>query len=308
MIYEKILETLKQKVSDGGKYIILANGTKAEIDSTKFQRIIPAQNRKISFVDGGNAELLGAANFSLQFIRIYSCTYENNKRISSEKKEFYSLITAKNQDGKIFYEVENFDTDLNFNQVDSLDPKLTNNHRLEPAKVGEMVRKLAELKHMTELSSDIIVRDGDLEAQTQEEADYLEQIKNRTVIGLSKTVGLLTDSGNSAVTVLNAISPEGNWHYPCADWIGFAKFHPASKHVFRIDSFGDVNQALGLLEQNSIDPVFLGYPYGLIEADKFARVSTHEAKQLKLMLMTKGGEKFRLYLASKDAHDILNII
>jgi len=104
------------------------------------------------------------------------------------------------------------------------------------------------------------------------------------------------------------VYPEGNWYYPCADWIGFAKFHPASKHVFRIDSFGDVNQALGLLEQNSIDPVFLGYPYGLIDADKFARVSTPEAKQLKLMLMTKGGEKFRLYLASKDAHDILNII
>ena len=305
MIYKKILERLKEKVSDGGKNIILANGAKAAIDPSKFNPI-KGSNGKISFVDGGNAELLSAANFSLQFIRVYSCTYDNNKRIGSSKKEFYSLITAKDVQGKIFYEIENFDTDMNVKEINSLDPKLTNNHRLEPAKVGELVRKLAELKHMTELNG-IIVRDGDLEAQTEPEEQYLRQLKG-TIIGLSKTVSLLTDSGNSAVTVLNAISPEGSWYYECAQGIGFAKFHPSSKHVFRIDSFGDVHNALGILESNATDPVFLGYPYGLIEADKFARVSNHEAQQLKLVLMTKGGEKFRLYLSSKDAHDILNII
>jgi len=246
MIYKKILDSLKEKVSDGGKLIILANGTKAPINPANF-RPIQKKEGKISFVDGGNAEVLGAANFSLQFIRIYSCTYEHNKRIESKKKEFYSLITAKNVNGKIVYEVENFDTDFSMSVVDSLDPKLTNQHRLEPSKVGEMVRKLAELKHMTELGTETIVRDGDLDAQTDEEAGILGQLKNsgKKIIGLSKTVSLLTDSGNSAVTVLNAISPKGNWYYECCPGIGFAKFHPASKHVFRIDSFGDA--ALGLL-------------------------------------------------------------
>ena len=310
MIYKKILDKLKEKVSDGGKYIMLANGTKAVIDPSKFSSITPSQNKKITFVDGGNAELLGAANFSLQFIRIYSCTYESNKRIETKKQEFYSLITAKNIQGKIFYEIENFDTELNVKEIDSLDPKLANTHRIEPAKVGELVRKLAELKHATELNTEIIIRDGDLDSQTDEEAQYLQQLKSsgKTIIGLSKTVSLLTDSGNSAVTVLNAISPEGKWYYPCTEGIGFAKFHPTSKHVFRIDYFGSVQEALGLLEQNAVDPVFLGYPYGLIEADKFARVSKKETEQLKLIFLTKGGEKFRLYLSSKDAHDILNLV
>ena len=85
MIYKKILDRLKEKVSNGGKFIVLANGTKAIIDPEKFKPINPLENKKISFVDGGNAELLGAANFSLQFIRIYSCTYEQNKRIASQR-------------------------------------------------------------------------------------------------------------------------------------------------------------------------------------------------------------------------------
>lgn len=307
MIYKKILDTLKEKVSKGGKHIILADGTKAVIDPNNFKPLPQAENKTISFVDGGNAELLGAANFSLQFIRVYSCTYKDNKRIASQKKEFYSLITAKNVSGKIVYDIENFDTDLTVQEINSLDPKLTNNHRLEPAQVGELVRKYAELKHLTELTADIIVRDGDLEAQTDQEKQCLAQSKGKTIIGLAKTVSLLTDAGNSAVTVLNAISPQGSWYYPCGS-TGFAKFHPASKHVFRIDHYGDVRTALGALQQNSIDPVFIGYPYGLIEADKLARVSSREAQQLKLVFLTKGGEKFRLYLSSKDAHDILNIV
>ena len=73
-------------------------------------------------------------------------------------------------------------------------------------------------------------------------------------------------------------SPQGLWKYRLFEGavpIYVVKLNENSKKCFRVE--GQINdEVLSLLVENSKDPTFIGYPYGLIEADKFARVSNEE--------------------------------
>ena len=74
---------------------------------------------------------------------------------------------------------------------------------------------------------------------------------------------------------------------------------------------GDINKICSLLSLNAKDPVFIGYPYGLVEADKLARISNQEADLLKTQLMVSFGKdwkKVKNSLNSMNAHQILDNI
>jgi len=324
MVFSKIIQKLGEKLSDRGTSIILNSKQTVTIDKKRFLGIGDKQvPGKICFVDGGNAEIVGASNFSLQLIRTYYTVYSGNSRAANKKHEFYALVSAKGEKGRIKYEVETYNTHFRLDkEFDALDTTMTTGeHKIEPGKIAETIRKFAEIKMATEAmdvlgKGDMIVRDGDLQSSITHEQKYYEQLfekakqKEITITGLSKTSSLLTDAGNSASSVLHAVSPDCEWYYPATDIIGFTKLHKTSKHVFRLDINNNehIGKALALLKQNSTDPCFIGYPYGLIEADRHARVSFKEQQQIQLMFLAKGGNKFREYISSKDAHEILNRI
>lgn len=61
------------------------------------------------------------------------------------------------------------------------------------------------------------------------------------------------------------------------------------------------------LVENSGDALFLGYPYGLIAVDKFARISNEEKKNLRMNILLKAENKeIAEYLSTTDAHGILD--
>ena len=67
--------------------------------------------------------------------------------------------------------------------------------------------------------------------------------------------------------------------------IFIAQLNKKAKVCFRIDSFReDSIKSFSLLTKISKDPSFLGYPYPLIIADKFARVSNEEARLIKQVI------------------------
>ncbi len=324
MIFDSIIEHLNKMTGDHGKCILIGSSHAAKLDRKNFYGIAdkPA-GKKIAFIDGGNAELMDAANFSLQMIRIYYTIYQNNKRIKSNKQEFYVLVAAKNKDGKIIYQIETFNTTMKIeHEFDSLDNTLTGGgHRAEPSKIAEAIRKFAELKVAAEMThelgeGDAIVRDGDLDCCITHEKEYLDMLKEKAskkgimVCGMSKTTRIITDTGSSVVAALSAMAPEGEWVYPALPNISFAKLHKGANHIFRLDVFdyAHLEKILPLLKENSRDPCFLGYPYGLIEADRFARITNKEKEEMKLVFMSKGGNRFRSFVASMDAHDNLNKI
>ncbi|MBW2968938.1 DNA double-strand break repair nuclease NurA [Candidatus Woesearchaeota archaeon] len=324
MVFNKIIKKLSEKLENKGNSIILSSNNIIPIDSSRFLRISDKEVKgKVCYIDGGNAEIIGAANFSLQLIRTYYSVYSKNKRISNKKHEFYVLVSAKGEENKIKYEVETYNTHFRLEkEFNALDKSLvTGSHKAEPGKIAEVIRKFAEIKLASEAvdelsKGDIIVRDGDLENSFTGEDKYYKQLfekaqkKEIIVSGLSKTSSILTNTGNSASGALNIISPNCEWYYPATTNIGFAKLHNQSKHVFRLDvnDSEKIGNVLALLKTNSIDPCFLGYPYGLIEADRHARISVKEQKQIQLMFLAKGGNKFREHISSKDAHEILNRI
>lgn len=324
-ILNKIIEAINQK-EELDKYIIIGK-EKSEIKKENFSVINENFNHKIAFIDGGNAEIIKGANFSLQLIRIYYTIYNDNKRIKNNRNDYFVLVVAKNKNNNIFYEVNIFGQELKL-EFDSFDENLRQgNHRILPATIAEHTRKLLEIKQAKEIieeldKGDLIIKDGNLEENEKVESRFINELKQECItkgvmlLGLSKTSTLLTENGNSAIITLSNIAPENEWIYFTNNSINksevsFVKLNNKSKYVFRIDFLSQQKSflinALTGLKDNSKDPIFLGYPYGLIEADKLARVSNNEAQQLNLSLLSKKKE-FEKYQKTVDAHDLLNII
>jgi hypothetical protein len=319
-LFGRILERIAARTKEIGSVILLPNA-QVELSDACFKPVLAQTARRIAFVDGGNAEILKAPNFSLQFIRLYATVHEENKRVAQYRKEFYALIVADNKNG-LAYDVETFETDFKLSEQFAADDVTlrTGVHLATPSAVADAVRTFAELQLAQEVCSelragDILVRDGDLmptQTHASSRINELKRVANtRGVLlcGLSKTTSVLTDAGNSAAAALQRISPAGTWLYqtPGAN-ICFVKLHPKSNYVFRLDVMQSEHArtiASALMSQ-ATDPVFLGYPYGLIEADQFAQVPGNEAARLKLQVRAHGGTQLTAHLSALNAHDTLN--
>ncbi|MBW2975108.1 DNA double-strand break repair nuclease NurA [Candidatus Woesearchaeota archaeon] len=291
---------------------------------------------KTAFIDGGNAEILKASNFSLQFIRIYCSIYENNRKIKSRKKEFYILINAASKEESITYRTQFFGLDKESISFDSFDETIRQGkHRITISSIGNAIRRFAELEMAKDVideldNKDIIVLDGDLKASVTNEIVYLEELYRKSIekgvitCAISKTSQLFTEKGNALMPVLDEDAPESEWYYyPLVEVnsenhkarIYIVKLHRNSRYTFKLEVFKGVGfneeEIFSLLKGNSMDAVFLGYPYGLIEADKMARVSNRENEYMKTVFLAKLGknnEKIAQYLNTLNAHNILDSI
>lgn len=319
-LFTRMLERIAEKTQETGGKIILPNA-QIPISNTAFKPILAKTPRRIAFVDGGNAEILKAPNFSLQFIRLYATIHEQNKRVKQFKKEFYALIAAQGKQG-LKFEVETFNTSFALQHAFPADDETlrTGLHLATPAAIADVVRMFAEYALAKEICNglntrDLLVRDGDLMPTQTHAQQYLDSLKTAAqergivLCGLSKTTSILTDSGNSASAVLQRIAPTNTWLYqPENSNICFVKLHPRSAHVFRLDVINpeDAQNVANALASQANDPAFIGYPYGLIEADQFAQVQTHETARLKLEMRARGGTTLNQHLTALNAHDTLN--
>jgi len=341
-IINRIIDSLNvEETDDSMPYFSDKSYKPFKINKNNFHKIEKISlNKKIAFIDGGNTEIIKSASFSLQLIRVFYVIYKDNKKIDSKKYEIYVLVNVIKKDDKLSYETEIFNNKINLNKedlrFDLYDESLKQGiHKIKIKRIGETVRKFAELKTAELLidkldDGDIIVRDGSLQSSITNENKYFNNLykkaleKNIIITGLSKTSTLLTDKGNAITALLNMISPEGCWYYyPIVNInninhkaeMFFIKLNEKSKHIFRFEVYKEqkfnIKEILGLLIKNANDPVFVGYPYGLIEADKFARISNDEKEYLKTILISKIGKnlnKLNKHTATINAHEILDKI
>ncbi|NTV22969.1 MAG: hypothetical protein HGA85_01155 [Nanoarchaeota archaeon] len=238
------------------------------------------------------------------FNRVCALTYLKNKIVSTKKVEFYSLFYPE----KDLFCVEYFFVG---EKIDLKEYRFSQRHKMLFAMkssislLGDVIRRLAELK-IASLSAGIVVIDGSLECKLPEE----EEIMPKNIFGLSKTTELLTGNGKSVGIALSGSTDKKTWYYRFGN-VCFIKLHERSSHIFRLDISDEnsLNDLLSSLQQNAKDPVFLGYPYGLIQTDKMARVAKREQSSLRFELLCRVGEKnLKPFLASMDAHDILDSI
>lgn len=323
-VFNSIVAHLENVNNRQSNYVLL-DDKQLPVDASLFQHDFVLAKNRIAFVDGGNGEIFAAPNVSVQLVRVYASVFEGRQRTHRVAKEFFVVVAVKDNAGKIVYDAQTFDCDWSLtHQFELDDATLSNsNHRVSPASVVDALRRFAELQIATEIvellnDGDVVVKDGELASRVTFEKQYYDSFfsvakkKNVVVCGFSKTTSLLTDSGQSAVVVLNKLNNNAPWYYVPSQnseiKTGFVKFSPHTNYVFRIDLFNakNVQNVVSLLLENSQDPAFLGYPYGLVDADCRACVSEKERLMLKWQFLAKFGERFKTHSAALDAHDVLN--
>jgi len=345
-IYNQIIDLVKNNISnikDNHIQFSDPNYKPFNFDKNNFKEIKSSESKnKIAFIDGGSAEIIKSSNFSLNLIRVYYTIYQQNKRILSNKQDFYAFTHTKDIDNELFYDVEfiGLNNDIFPNKNDlllsSLDETIKQGiTRASISNVSNVIRRFSELKIATNIindlnENDIIVLDGSLQCTFTNEKKYFDELykkaaeKNIIISGFSKTTTLMTDKGNSIANALNKFNIDGKWFYhPVVDInsnnhkadMAFVKLHESSKYIFRFEIYKDqkqnLNDVISLIANNCKDSVFIGYPYGLIEADRNARISNQEKQMMLTLFSTKLGkdwEKIKESLTSIDAHEILDSI
>lgn len=279
---------------------------------------------KIVFIDGGNAEILKSYDFSLQLIRVASVVYSNNKRISSDVKECFVLTKAVKKEDSISYEATFFNIQKGPLSYDSFDSTIRQGkHRIAISAIAGVIRRLMEIELAKEAADklskgDIIVLDGDLKTSVTKEKEYLEALfskvteKDINLSALSKSSEIYTDTGFSLFSAIEDISPDTQWFYhPLVEArdapdILIVKLNKNSNFIFKLELLGSKpGEVLKMLADNSRDPVFPGYPYGLIEADKLARVSNSERDYYKTIFLSRLDKAIKI---DQNAHSILDRI
>ena len=339
-VISKILDSVAEKqLSENIFPKFSGDGYNAHrIDKNNFHEIKKSDSGgKIAFIDGGNAEIIGSANFSLNLIRVCCAIYQNNKKIEIKKFEVLAFINSFNEGGEIHYKCTffNLGNGLNMDEIafNSLDNTLMAGiNRAEIGNVSNAIRRFYELMAAKYAADNklagIIVLDGNLQCTLTNESKHMKELQNSCEINnvilcaLSKTSSLFTDNGDLLSAVLLRLIRTDSWHYhPIADIesgshkadMHFAKFNGNSRHVFRFEILKsqkeNAERAISEISANSCDPIFLGYPYGLVEADRIARVSNQERESLKTMLLVKlRSRNIEKYLNAVNAHEILDKI
>lgn len=291
---------------------ILFNNKCIYIDKNLFRNILPSEeNKSIAFVDGGQAEIISVGNFCMSFIRIFAQVFKNNKKIDSYKNEFYLFTYSKFEKNELYYHSKIFplkeklisEEDL---LVSSNDPTIKNGLERAPiSKIVNIARRFAELELTKNIKADHIILDGTLTPTFKNEEKILGTLPDN-VSALTKTSSLFTIKGNSPSILLSKLTDLNCWSYLLDRRTYFVKLNDRSKHVFR---FEGNPEALSLMIKNSTDPIFLGYPYGLIFVDRMARVTNEEKSSLKSSFLLKAENKEIIkYLNSNNAHEILDSI
>jgi len=258
-----------------------------------------------------------------------------------------SNITTLKGKKTISYETKLFPHTENDKRYLPSESDLTSNTEstsvLQGARLNSLGRRFAEWQlalHVLENElekGDVLVMDGSLQTNFKNEIRYANRLYDRAIekgvviCGLAKTSRLITESGDPLLARVEEISeavPFGKWYVKVAEEVsaddrGFmlaVKFHEKSRFVFRFEilreQFGEMtheelNSVLASLAENSQDVAMIGYPYGAIDADRFAQVRMDELSMYRGFVMAEmlkrpEWKKLQKYSASLSAHDRLN--
>ena len=246
-------------------------------------------NRKMAFVDGGNLELVGGPNFSVQLNRIYACVWHNNERqalLQIPEIEFFSAIYSTVRNGVPCFETIIVPAKLEQGHLIPGASEFTMKYieRLTEdvvlfggiSKLAAVVRSAAEWKFAESVArsldqGDVIVLDGSLQVFQRGWKHFLNlekstQKKGVVLTSLSKTSALFTDTGSS---VLGAISQfadlnkvQGEWWHPIFEsrkhhvFCLAVKLQAYSDWIFRLDFQLDQFNHLSEEERNAVLGLF----------------------------------------------------
>lgn len=310
----------------------------------KKKDFVPLQRRRsqkpLIFIDGGNNELYSSPTLSLSFLRAAAITFTSNSRRHIENIQSPLIVESKISEKKRLCFSAKFKAfpELDFNiAID--DASIKENGKVPSiSKIALIARRLLELKLAEKIADDveqssIMIMDGSLENGTDIERKIFSTIKKRCeeknilLSSLVKTNRIISQEGLDLIRLLSISSPGGEWFIKGSDLEEdkeikgikriFVKLNRKSEHIFRFEIIQeqagnvDLSKILGILVSNSNDPMFLGYPYGLILADKHGKVGNIEKEYLLTKLKTELGDdnrKMDNLRSSIDSHSYIDRI
>ena len=157
----------------------------------------------------------------------------------------------------------------------------------------DLARALLE-RDLQSRARGLVLADGSLAARIPEERAVCERIPE-SVLGIVKRPSLVRPRAPEMIAQRFA---EPVFAHRIDDaW--YCRLHPASALIVRIEGVLDEDRFDALLLACS-DAAIPGYPYALVLADRFARISTREARSLALESAARFG------LAVGSLHDVLD--
>ena len=321
---EKVLKDLKNyHESDEGKPYF--NKDKYEVFDYDFNKVMRISG-PIYFIDGGNQEVISDNSFCISFNKVAYASFDHTKKKVDSKNFWSSSILKKDMK----YKTRFMDEMIEF---DAYDPRLeSSGNRVSPLKISNLIRKIGEFMFAKDLcdsvKDSIIVLDGILLSNHEILKKYLNELyysaeKNNNIIcSVAKTSNLVTTTGRSLNEVVSS-KKNGAFYVKIAKskfdehnaTIYLLRLHERSDHVFRFEIGRtwekDAEKVIGVLADNSKDPVFLGYPYGLVVADELARVSNNETEFMRTKFSVELSKKDKMLaktLFKKNPHGVLDSI
>lgn len=298
-----------------------------EVTAAGWTPIGEAKEVKIAFVDGGNSQIIKTPAAELQRIRTAAVVTGGKKLIEVAQKEGYLLAKLQpDNSGKLHFNANLTDSTLEIRNSDVEGGSSGNN---ELTKFCEAARRIAEIKAaeraVKNLDGGFAVLDGTLEAFSENEKKALEKLfasaagKNVTIGSVAKTCSIMADNGEPLIEAAErasrgkegyALVAEGtNERHNAA--VAVARLNSSANHLFRVEArnASDLGKLLAALRDQSNDATFPGYPYGLIMADRFARVSDNDAEVTKSKIAATANAEIKELLRQEkalDAHSILD--
>lgn len=275
---KKLVKGLSEKIESSGigePHFADHDYRPVKFHPDNFRKVnVVGNERKVAFIDGGNSELVGAPNFSVQLNRVYFNIFNGRKRITPtnlpKKIEFLSATVARFENEEVYYDTMLFPvsddfvrflpnpSDLSFNSLDRA--LMIGMARASVSRAASMARRFAEWSFARfivekELErGDILVMDGTLRTSVKNESDYalaaFAAAKGKGVIfsGLSKSSRLFTTTGVSLIGAVRWLAKQHNveapWYYhpvaislnpPLKASIYIVMLHPMAKRAYRFE-------------------------------------------------------------------------
>lgn len=303
---------------------VLKGAVPVPLSIENFHNLEEIRGLKMGFVDGGNNIIFLSPAQAIHMIRLYYSIFEDGKKVEHGRYTF--ILDTQFDPARDTFRVKIYDVDSSGLLPESMEIKSDEIDEREKIKgVGAYIRRIGEWLLLGRVldKCDMVVRDGSLQTGERREAEFanrvFENVGDKVIIGFSKTCSIVTEKGYSLLASIHHLSKkngiEAPWYYnPIAKNIStikgdmfVVKLHPFSDYVFRVEVYPeDKARMLGALIPMANDPIFIGYPYGLIDADVYARISDEEAKMYKGILYNSADEFTRMQANAMNSHDLIS--
>ena len=276
------------QIKDAKKKLVFSNLDIRPIEDTTKPKII-------AYIDGGNLAFVDTGIQRLDLLRVAYSIWQGKKHIETKSQTIQALV----QEDKIIFS-------------DDTNSKAPKNMALEDR--ANYARQTREYKLALDLledkNIDVIAIDGSVELSQKKPGllkDLLEKgkEKNIQIIGLSKTNSFSTDTGAPLSYILKDHMREKSYInlYSEKNYeISMVKFHKDSPYTLKLDSNQPLTNIYSQLSLNSNDALFLGYPYGFVKVDEYARVTKQEIIQEKNALP----KNIQKLIAHNELHEKLD--